>query len=426
MGLKPFKDQVFGVGYVIHNQYIGRPNANSWKQDLTGFNLVHENAQYVQSVSTPGYKKIRRRDLPVNPHLLGRGTWNLPSARCVKHFVYPDGRYDTDEYFAPAGMWGCSASDTGYGARVDPSPRAIYKLLDKVSLTKGNLAVGLAEVNKTAAHLAHTATRLYNAGRSIKRGDFSGLCESLGIAESRRRRAKFSRGFRATKCDTQFRKKFFEETWLEYTYGWVPLVQDVFTQTENLANFLTEKSRAARRVSASATAKEKFVETSNWDDGLGQQVKTIEVEVSYRYNVEYGIVDDGFLNTFGVKNLASVAWELTPFSFVIDTFWGVGKALEATTATAGLQFRKGSVTRKETVVINESITAVRSADYGWAKAWWDPGVVKASNVNRSKTRSRLGDFPSPPVFPKLRDPRSIPHMLSAISLLSQLFLGKNR
>jgi hypothetical protein len=50
-------------------------------------------------------------------------------------------------------------------------------------------------------------------------------------------------------------------------------------------------------------------------------------------------------NRLGVINPLAIAWELYPFSFVIDWFVPIGSVLTAATATAGLEFVSGHTTR---------------------------------------------------------------------------------
>jgi len=126
------------------------------------------------------------------------------------------------------------------------------------------------------------------------------------------------------------------------------------------------------------------------------------------------------LAQMGFTNPALIAWELTPWSFVIDWFLPVGNFISSLDATLGLVFVDGY---KSTRVTKNS----------HSHAWWDPGIknvsyhwegsVIGSNSEETFLRSTLTSFPSPRL-PSFKNPFSSQHLLNAVALLAQ-FKSRN-
>jgi len=129
------------------------------------------------------------------------------------------------------------------------------------------------------------------------------------------------------------------------------------------------------------------------------------------YSVEPSYLSN--LSQMGLLNPAEVAWELTPWSFVVDWFVPVGNVLEALTARVGVTFIDGFTSWKvESTYEDECIPSGNV--YG-------PVVVNTQRMyrhNRGFERSKLTSFPVPGFYYK--SPFSSKHALNALALLRQL------
>lgn len=144
-------------------------------------------------------------------------------------------------------------------------------------------------------------------------------------------------------------RKVAAETWLEAQMGWLPLISDIRNAAE-----------ALERISGSVTPKTRFVAMSKDQPTYNRTVtnialpigilngtreEIINIENSVRYVVGWQakieVSHDADLRMLGL-NWAEVpitAYELIPFSFLLDYFVNLGKVIEAVcTATDGITY----------------------------------------------------------------------------------------
>lgn len=138
--------------------------------------------------------------------------------------------------------------------------------------------------------------------------------------------------------------------YLEYVYGWRPLMQDI----HDLIARGKEKAQAPLLLSASTSTERGGAGPSfSYEDYSTKEVSRYStVNFSDRVNCTLvARVDPEYagvraLNQLGLVNPLSLAWELVPFSFVIDWVLPIGSVLQSYTAPAGLKFVTGSVSRR--------------------------------------------------------------------------------
>jgi hypothetical protein len=123
------------------------------------------------------------------------------------------------------------------------------------------------------------------------------------------------------------------------------------------------------------------------------------------------------LTQFGLANPLSLAWEILPYSFVVDWMLPIGPWLSNLDYTNGLSFDHGWINYKANDEVKGELVNYSSVVDGWTRNW--------TNGNSSGTamvfhRDALGDFPSPPL-PRLKNPFSPIHVSEALSLLAGAF-----
>lgn len=237
------------------------------------------------------------------------------------------------------GMADPSASKSGVGSGGTPQPGTTYlrenpvvasnlehavnfareKFLNEISDLEALVAVNLAERQQALDMMSNRMSQLWRWGRSLRRGR---------IPREWTRKSPF---FRAN-----FRKKAktVGDTWLEYHFGWSPLVGDIYSAHEILKNPLVGKRLKVR----GKRVPFEYSQVIN----LGGTRQSLEFSGWARCQVgaTVQIVSDGMVTArqLGLINPAQVVWELVPFSFLVDWFVNVNDFLGNVTDTAGLRF----------------------------------------------------------------------------------------
>jgi len=198
------------------------------------------------------------------------------------------------------------------------------------------------------------------------------------------------------------------DLWLEYSYGWRPLAQDVYGLSELANEVLAKPLFVKGRGSATIKA------VQNWENGE-DHVNT-DASTSVRTKLYASIENEGIraLNQAGLVNPLSIAWELVPWSFAIDWFVPVGATLDAITATCGLSFVNGYRS------LHENSTARITRDVG-RRSWRTE--CTAGGLYEEKAfhfyRQALADFPRPAFYGR-DNPYSTSRALNALALVRQL------
>lgn len=129
--------------------------------------------------------------------------------------------------------------------------------------------------------------------------------------------------------------------WLELQYGLGAAVQEVY----NFAEVLDAGFSVGR---VTGRAKKQFVDATKPTGLYGNFTTSIvDVRAHVQATVRLSLSTVGTLEQFGVLNPASWAWELTPFSFVVDWFVNIGSFLRQFGDTAGLDFEHAFVSVKK-------------------------------------------------------------------------------
>lgn len=214
--------------------------------------------------------------------------------------------------------------------------------------------------------------------------------------------------------------------WLQYQYAFRPVLIDI----ENIMSELQDQTFSLRRTSrdnksSTITTTRSYTGTS-WDisvDFTEKQVTTISVRSGILYQ---GTVDP--LKQFGLHwtNLPSAAWEITPWSFVVDWFLNVGDYLQAIMPKVGVDILATWQTRDVTHVVERTCgsTSITSGS-PWVTKRHLSGVDTA--VFRDKVRTNVLQAPSITITPSLKTAMLTGNRgINAYMLFLQSFLGSTK
>jgi len=259
-----------------------------------------------------------------------------------------------------------------------PEPDWETSLRLAVKDQKVNLAQTFAEYRQVQNMFASNATTIAKALRQLTRGDTRGVFKTLGVKPKQLRGTISNR-------------------WLELQYGWKPLVNDLYGAVQELQTAF-ERPRI-RKVTANAKTEARNVRTQVFYLD-GRQLKAIDTdEVSIRVKA---IVQMTSLSAqrLGFTNPAALAWELLPYSFVVDWFIPIGNWLNGLDALVGVEQCYGTVSRKSKYI---SISNIGGYYYV-----------------RSYGRTVFESLPGSNSMPRWKPSLGFGRVANALALLSQL------
>lgn len=256
-----------------------------------------------------------------------------------------------------------------------------------------SMSANLLDIFRTRQETVNMVTsrvqKLYRGARAIKQLNFA------------KARAIFGNPHRRLKLG-----KSFPQNWLEFQYGWRPLLGDINTLLDNplpqLIGFITARG------SLPISVTDMNAQSSYW---RLRQIQGTSTAFS-RGKVTVNSSALSAASQLGLLNPLAVAWEAVPWSFVIDWFYPVGDYLERLGASTGITFSDYSCTqhRKGTVTFTTVNTAPRK--YGGRPNQTISGFCKRSSRNMSFTLNPL---------PVLGNGLNLTRFANALSLLAGVF-----
>jgi len=280
--------------------------------------------------------------------------------------------------------------------------QAIIKALKKLKDQNVNLALAYAEKEKTAAMMLSTAKSLSGAVRAIKKGDVKGACRAVRVPNKGPSRIPTPKGADVPK------------RWLELQYGWKPLLSDVHGSARALADLVTSDPTSTRiTVKGYAKSKELAFEsiTGNFEYSIfTKYFKSCGVRLDYYPSSAQGLMQASAL---GLTNPFDLAWELIPFSFMVDWFIPIGDVLNVMDAALPFDFLGGYITenveaRQQNLCAPAIGGSLNGTGYGEA-------------YRHASQRISLSSSPFPSLSFSLPKSPSNANVASALSIVASVF-----
>lgn len=234
---------------------------------------------------------------------------------------------------------------------------------------------------------------------------------------------KRARQIRTTHA-TMTAARAFSKAWLEYRYGWRPLLSDCTTVVKEF-NRKVEANRKRRLVYRAGMSRERFTTASldvptpipdqtNWYVKGSRTAKmSVRVSAGTIVEVEPQSNSSYYAKTNGLDagSLPATVWEIVPWSFVVDWFVNVGDWIQACTPVPGINTLGSWITKVNRLEVNSEGQLGFYAGFP-SLTWGNLGT--SSVVTESVTRD------AHPVVSNL--PSLKPGMISALNSVTAMAL----
>nr|UJQ85902.1 MAG: putative maturation/attachment protein [Leviviridae sp.] len=273
--------------------------------------------------------------------------------------------------------------------------RSDTEALVKLKDMKVNYGEALAEARSTIRHLSNSVSQLARAFKFARSGQWHRVAKELNLRK-----------------DQILTGKSPANRWLEYQYGWMPLMGDIKGTIDLLNEGFRSKGytfSVVRQVQSEGLPLSLTSHDANTDySGTSRYISKTKMYCKIRNETLAS------LTRIGLADPLQVAWAVVPFSFVVDWFLPVGSYLEALSATHGVDFLSGTrVSRVEFDFIASSQPPLNQTNVVSRE-----GSFRSRHYGVATHRDVLVSFPLPMLY--LKSPFSVSHATSALALMRSL------
>jgi hypothetical protein len=160
------------------------------------------------------------------------------------------------------------------------------------------------------------AKQLLGFAKNLKRGRFGAAASALGL--------KLPKGFKG-------KGKSLGDLWLEFHFGWNPLLMDIYGGMDLISKPLSSDGPVRGRGRAKEVLHDKRV--FDFNNGTQHNEKFVSgsfiARAELRGKTDLSNPNLDLLQNLGLLNPVSIAWELFPFSFLVDHVVGIGDFLNS-------------------------------------------------------------------------------------------------
>lgn len=288
--------------------------------------------------------------------------------------------------------------------------KAYGKFLDAMHDTT-SWGINIAQWKQSADMITKRCDQLFNFGLSVIRRDPQGIASSLGISVKKAKAIAAPKYSGATTLSS---------LWLEFWFGWKPLISDIYGAMEVLDAPLNGNSL---KVQAKVTKLLRLGQ--GWNSYVSERIRAdVVARCVIGGDIHINQSDLHLMQQFGVVNPYSVAWDAVPWSFVVGWFVNVEQCIGSYSDFAGVIVSRGYIVRKYEARLTVDWSGCPPGDDWCVEHTLPITSVKGGLVNlQRKTRESFSNHPPPPDLDWKEYSLSKTRALTSISLLTQQLGG---
>lgn len=339
---------------------------------------------------TPYQKKVKRaRRYDDHDYLMTIDEWNDPA------FEF---KSNGTSFLWVTGNQACGMTLEVWPGHLPFDSNAELKLVGKLrEKLVGDFDAGafLAESHKSLAMIGNAAIRIGGAYRAARKGLWKRAENILTHGMD----GKYTR-----------RRKGVASNWLELQYGWLPLLHDAYSGAEQLARVLNDPMTRTIRTSVSLR------DSTPWATSNSPTTYFLSCNRLARKSLKAVISEVNLPLLTGLINPATIAWEVTPLSFVVDWFIPIQTYLEARGTALSVTGKFTYSLWQESEAKGVGISNNGNPGYGREIRGTGNTFWRHKRLERTVTTTLNVPLPG---FKPLKKALSWKHTLNALALLSK-------
>jgi hypothetical protein len=286
--------------------------------------------------------------------------------------------------------------------------KLLAKLVNKVNQHELQLGVAVAEGAKTVKLVKDSILTVGGALIDVKHGNIARAAQRLGLVKSTLGRSRSGKFF--TNKKPSLSPEDISSRWLELQYGWKPLLNDVY-QASKAYEALTKGPRTYYY----KTSTKRFV---NFDGSVSPTNYSCLTRGKLTQKILLEMKEDMTKDkprSLGLEDPYTVAWELVPYSFVIDWFIPIGTYIAAANAVPLLKGRWCKTVARHYVCANSRVLENH--------LFYDGSTNEGEWLYVDRTTGTGGLQVPLPKFKSLAAASSPLHIANAIALVTSRLFG---
>lgn len=203
--------------------------------------------------------------------------------------------------------------------------------------------------------------------------------------------------------------------WLATHFVWVPLMQDIY----NTFELLTSEPPVGVKIEGAATRSDSFDESRDYPDAREFWYFRGSGFARVKLGCKITISNPNLflLNQLGLVNPGSVAWELVPYSFIVDWFFNASSFISSFTDFWGLDVSDSYETDYRKIESSKVIHYFGDPN-DLRPGYHDDGILKGGNYSNTFMERKTGVIFRPPIVFKWKK-MSPTRAATAIGLLTK-------